>query len=386
MWNRLLVAYEFLSNDGNIFVHVDNNESHYLKIMLDEIFGRQNFVNEIIWHKGREGGSSRSHSRSSSMPTEYQNIFVYAKSKSSRFWNPPLGPYKKSTISRIEKDSKGWFYTRGRMGRTPAAWELEAGTGRKTYVHDGIDLDKDEIIKILTAPDARYVAIGDVWGRELVRNSRETDYDTAKPEGLLEMIIEAASEPGDIVLDFFLGSGTTAAVSLKLDRRIIGIEQLEGGIETLIPRLQSVVVEKEQSEEKLLKVRVYDSDGISESENWWGGTDFIYCEMMQYNQTHLDKIQEAHSSEELVDIWKDITANSFLNWYVDPTTPEEAVNEFAAIGQSENGLTKQKTLLAELLNKNQLYVNLSEIDDEDFSVSEEDKALNEQFYCNRDAG
>lgn len=272
------------------------------------------------------------------------------------------------------------------MGRTPAAWELEAGTGRKTYVHDGIDLDKDEIIKILTAPDARYVAIGDVWGRELVRNSRETDYDTAKPEGLLEMIIEAASEPGDIVLDFFLGSGTTAAVSLKLDRRIIGIEQLEGGIETLIPRLQSVVVEKEQSEEKLLKVRVYDSDGISESENWWGGTDFIYCEMMQYNQTHLDKIQEAHSSEELVDIWKDITANSFLNWYVDPTTPEEAVNEFAAIGQSENGLTKQKTLLAELLNKNQLYVNLSEIDDEDFSVSEEDKALNEQFYCNRDAG
>ena len=74
MWNRLLVAYEFLSNDGNIFVHVDNNESHYLKIMLDEIFGRQNFVNEIIWHKGREGGSSRSHSRSSSMPTEYQNI------------------------------------------------------------------------------------------------------------------------------------------------------------------------------------------------------------------------------------------------------------------------------------------------------------------------
>ncbi len=130
--SRLLVAYDLLSNDGNIFVHIDNNESHYMKIVLDEIFGRENFVNEIIWHKGREGGSSRSHSRSSAMPTEYQNIFIFAKNKSSRFWNPPLGPYKKSTICRIEKDSTGWFYTRGRMGRTPAEWELQAGSGLKT--------------------------------------------------------------------------------------------------------------------------------------------------------------------------------------------------------------------------------------------------------------
>lgn len=142
MRNRLLVAYDLLRGDGNIVVHVDNNESHYIKILLDEIFGRNNFVNEIIWFKGREGGSSRSHSKSSSMPTEYQNLFIYAKDKVKRFWNPPLGPYKVSTISRIEKDSKGWFYTRGRMGRTPAAWELETGSGLKTYVSDRFDLNK----------------------------------------------------------------------------------------------------------------------------------------------------------------------------------------------------------------------------------------------------
>ncbi len=148
--NRLFIAYDLLSADGNIFVHVDNNESHYLKILLDEIFGRDNFVNEIIWNKGREGGSSRSHTNSSSMPTEYQNIFIYSKKKNIRFWNPPLGPYKKSTISRIEKDSKGWFYTRGRMSRTPAEWELKEKAGLKTYVSERTDLDKDEVIKLIT--------------------------------------------------------------------------------------------------------------------------------------------------------------------------------------------------------------------------------------------
>lgn len=94
----------------------------------------------------------------------------------------------------------------------------------------------------------------------------------------------------------------------------------------------------------------------------------------------MDSIQTAQSSEELVALWQEIAVNSFLNWYVNPETPDEAVNDFVAVGRSENGLEKQKRLLAELINKNQLYVNLSEIDDDDFAVSEEDKALNQQFY------
>lgn len=378
--NRLLVAYDLLCSDGNIFVHIDNIESHYLKILMDEIFGRENFVNEIIWHKGREGGSSRSHARSSSMPTEYQNIFVYAKNKSSRFWNPPLGPYKKSTISRIEKDSEGWFYKRGRMGREPAEWELEAGLGKKTYVSERLDLDKDTVIKQLTAPSAKYVAIGDVWGIDLVKNSKETNYDTAKPEGLLKMIIEAATKPDDIVLDFFLGSGTTAAVSLKLDRRFIGIEQLERGINTLIPRLEKAIGEKVKEKEQSSKEINYDTGDMLKSVNWHGNYDFVYCELMKYNETWMDKIQAGQSSEELVKLWKDIAENSFLNWYVNAKTPEDAAKHFIAVGKSENGLEKQKKCLAELLNKNQLYVNFSEIEDEEFAVSEEDKKLNKEFY------
>ena len=94
----------------------------------------------------------------------------------------------------------------------------------------------------------------------------------------------------------------------------------------------------------------------------------------------MDKIKASQSSEALVALWRDIAENSFLNWYVNAEIPEDAVENFIEIGQGENGLDKQKKLLAELLDKNQLYVNLSEIEDEDFGVGEEDKVLNKQFY------
>ena len=100
-----------------------------------------------------------------------------------------------------------------------------------------------------------------------MKNSKETQYDTSKPEGLLKMIIEAATEPGDLVLDFFLGSGTTAAASLKLDRTFIGIEQLEEGINALIPRLKKVVGTRVMLEGKLLKEIEYDTGCISASVN-----------------------------------------------------------------------------------------------------------------------
>ena len=108
--------------------------------------------------------------------------------------------------------------------------------------------------------------------------------------------------------------------------------------------------------------------------------DFVYCELMQYNEAYMDKIQAAQSSKELVELWRDIAENSFLNWYVNPEVPQDAVDTFIAIGEGENGLSKQKKLLVELLDKNQLYVNLSEIDDEEFGISVEDKELNEEFY------
>jgi len=101
---------------------------------------------------------------------------------------------------------------------------------------------------------------------------------------------------------------------------------------------------------------------------------------MKYNEAFMERIQAAKTSKELLKIWREMAEGSFLNWYVNPAMPEEAVNDFIALGKEENGFEKQKHLLAELLDKNQLYVNLSEIEDAQFNVSKEDKALNKAFY------
>ena len=151
-----------------------------------------------------------------------------------------------------------------------------------------------------------------------------------------------------------------------MGRQFIGIEQLEYGKNDSVARLKSVIKS--------------DDTGISKSVNWQGGGDFIYCELMKYNQVFMERIQAAQSGEELLDIWQEMAKDSFLKWYVNPQMPEEAVNDFMALGNEPDGLEKQKHLLAELLDKNQLYVNLTEIDDADFKVSEEDKALNRKFY------
>ena len=152
-------------------------------------------------------------------------------------------------------------------------------------------------------------------------------------------------------------------------------------VETItLERLKKVVEKRIKVENKLSEEIEYDTGGISKSVAWKGGGDFVYCELMQYNEAYMDKIQAAQSSKELVALWRDIVENSFLNWYVNPEIPEDAVNDFIAIGEGENGVSKQKKLLVELLDKNQLYVNLSEIDDEEFGISAEDKELNEEFY------
>ena len=200
-----------------------------------------------------------------------------------------------------------------------------------------------------------------------------------KPEKLIKRIIDMATNAGDIVLDYHLGSGTTAAVAHKMNRQYIGIEQLDYGENDSVTRLKNVVG-KQKKGGLLEEYTDYDRSGISKSINWKGGGDFIYCELMKYNEAYMEKIQSAKSSEELVKFWKDIAKNSFLNWYVNPEIPEDAVDDFIEIGKTENGLDKQKKLLAELLNKNQLYMNLSEIDDADFNVSGEDKKLNRSFY------
>ena len=207
----------------------------------------------------------------------------------------------------------------------------------------------------------------------------EKCFDTPKPERLLQRIIHIGSVESDIVLDFFGGSGTTAAVAHKMGRQFITVEQMEY-VENITRERLKKVVGTRVKKDKLLDEIEYDTGGISKAVNWQGGGDFVYCELMRYNEAFMDRIQAAKTGKELLTLWKDIAENSFLNWYVNPAIPEDAVKDFENIGKEENGQEKQKKLLAELLNKNQLYVNLSEMEDAQFGVSMDDKALNRAFY------
>ena len=239
MYERLILLRELLSDTGNIFLQADDKKGHYLKILLDEVMGEDNYVNDIVWRKGREGGGGTT--VNPPLPTEYQNIYLYAKNRGSRKWNAPRGPYSPSTLSSLKTDEKGWFYMRGRMGRQPRQWEIEAGVARKTYVSDNPGESKQEVIQRLTSEGGKFVLLGDVWDSSLVKNTTKTDYPTEKPEELLEIAIGAGTNEGEIVLDCFCGSGTAAAVAEKLGRRWIAADLNKGAIQTTSKRLQDVI-------------------------------------------------------------------------------------------------------------------------------------------------
>ena len=182
-----------------------------------------------------------------------------------------------------------------------------------------------------------------------------------KPEILIQRIIELSTQENDIVLDYHLGSGTTAAVAQKMKRQYIGIEQMN--------YIETVAVER------LKKVINGEQGGISKSVNWQGGGSFVYLELKKYNQTFIEQIEEAKDSETLLKIWELMKEKSFLNYNVDIKKQDEHIEEFKALE-----LAQQKQHLCELLNKNQLYVNLSEMNDERFECSEAEKCLNQDFY------
>ena len=424
MKNRLEVARELLKVDGVIFIHIDDQEMHYLKLVVDDIFGRDNFI-ATVPRKTRSGKSDVPYKLSQ----DFDWMLMYTKGASKKDglfgrtverkyhktpdfpddeWrltdlttqrtiherpnsnftlvNPRNGqefPVNPNRCWGVTKDSVDGYLRKGKIvfpgdydfhnlkGPSMRVFKSE-DMGKKAYVSsDFLNQAMDELLKSM---------VNRKGTDEIVELFGEKVFAYPKNERLIERIIEYTTEEGDIVLDFHVGSGTTTAVAHKMNRQWIAVEQMDY-VETItMERLKKVVGKKVKIEGKLIEEIDYDTGGISESVNYQGGGDFIYCELMPYNQAFMDKIKAAQSSEELVALWQDIAENSFLNWYVNPEIPEDAVENFIEIGQGENGLEKQKKLLTELLDKNQLYVNLSEIEDEDFGVSAEDKALNRTFY------
>ena len=187
------------------------------------------------------------------------------------------------------------------------------------------------------------------------------EFDYAKPEELVKTIIDATTQEGDIVMDFFSGSGTTIAVAHKMNRQYIGVEQMDY-INTLdIPRLKDVI-NGEQG-------------GISQSINWQGGGSFVYCELAKANDEFVEKIQKATTTEALQTIWAQMKETGYLNYKIDIATIDANAADFEALS-----IDDQKRFLIECLDKNLLYVPFSDIDSEEYAISDEDKRLTREFY------
>jgi adenine-specific DNA-methyltransferase len=209
--------------------------------------------------------------------------------------------------------------------------------------------------------------VGDVWYdimsfQQIPTAKERVNFSTQKPEALLQRIIQAATDEGDIVLDFFSGSGTTGCVAHKLNRRYIMVEQLDEQIEIQLGRLTNIINGK-------------DDGALAVELGWKGGGSFVYCELAKLNQNYVDRIQIAKNDKELAATWREMKKTGFINCYVNPKDINPEAADFKSLSFEE-----KKRLFMELLDKNQLYVNYCDIDDEDYNISPADKAFTKSFY------
>ncbi|BFT66215.1 DNA methyltransferase [Parvimonas parva] len=322
MKNRLVIAKRLLKQDGSILVHLDFNESHYAKVLLDEVFGNECFKNNIVWCYTGPSGSTRF------LPRKHDDILFYGNSENIKFNQPYV------------KHKSGVHNTGQVFGKTDSSDDFkEKAEEQGKKLEDWWD---------------------DIYSTDRYR-SELLDFSGQKPEKLLQRIIEMTTDEGDIVLDYHLGSGTTAAVAHKLGRRYIGIEQMEGQIDIELDRLQKVIDGYEF--------------GISKDVNWQGGGSFVYCELLEDNGNLVNELENAKNSDSVKKILNKAIDNGKLIPSVLHSDLKENEDDFDKLS-----LDEQKNLVIELLNKNQLYVNLSDIDDEDYKVSEADKEFTRSFY------
>lgn len=359
MRNRLEMAKQLLTNDGSIYVNIDYNEVHYLKILMDEVFGRNNFQREIIWRIGWVSGYktiAKNYIRNHDtilFYTKDPNNFVFNKTYNTKkdFTDRFNADSKKEILEKLEqlklnkKERKDFLKYISEVG-LPGKYPLEDTWNSSVY-------DKLNSIAVVSYSGEK---VSKMLGVDEIKGQ--------KSEKLLQRIIEVSTNKGDIVLDYHVGTGTTCAVAHKLNRRYIGIEQMDYIENTAVARLKEVIKGE--------------NVGISKDVDWKGGGNFVYIELAKWNEEWIIKIGKAKNRKELVKLWGEIKKTAFLSYKVDPKTVDANAKDFADLN-----LADQKKFLIECLDKNQLYINLSEIEDKEYGVSKEDKALNKNFYSGK---
>lgn len=391
--NRIDIAKVLLRDTGSIFVQIDGNEGAYLKVLLDLIFGRDNFRSQITWLRSSSG---KTISRNLSEDTDY--ILWYSKTQNYKF-NPvykPLSEATKKMYSKNDNDGRGnyrlyplqktstpgpettydFIDNEGKSWGCPAkGWrmkesKLKALENDGRLYKEGNSLSEKAYWNERTMEGQIANNLWDDIANLQGSNSEKINFIGQKPEKLIKRIIEMTTEPNDTVMDFHLGSGTTAITAHKMGRSYIGIEQMDYINEITVPRLQKVI-EGEQS-------------GISKDLGWQGGGSFIYAELMELNAYFVREIQKAQSTEELGKLFSGMKTEAHLNYQVALENVLSAEYEvdgvLRKVAFSELELHEQKQLLIEILDKNQLYVNASDMDDSDLNISESDKAFTRSFY------
>jgi len=296
--DRLELLRNLLSENGSIWVSIDDNECHYLKVLMDEIFGRKNFVSNVIWQKVFSPKSTARH-----LSDMHDHILLFAKDKerwtrnllprneshNKSYKNPDndhRGPWTSGDLSARNYYSAGTYPIETPSGRIIAGppkgmyWRVSkekfAELDRDNRIWWGQDGNNQPRLKRFLSDVMEGIVPQTIWFHHEVGNTQEAKkevlavvpevpdvFQTTKPERLIKQIFDIATNPGDWVLDSFLGSGTTDAVAHKMRRKWIGIELGEHCHTHCLPRLKAVVDGTDQG-------------GISKAVNWKGGSGFKY--------------------------------------------------------------------------------------------------------------
>jgi adenine-specific DNA-methyltransferase len=442
MRNRLMVARDLLSEDGFIFVNIDDNQQGYLSILMNEIFEKVNRYDKVsVKTSSSQGGFG---DVNPGYISNTENILIYSISKKlSNFEEENLyvqkdydenytqiiinkeepienwkfenlnnivyrqegisEPYNNQTWRRL-KESWGNNWKQKRFSiKSTLAFQNKNFVFRTfnpnkpaKYLKEALDISKKNKNKVIEAistksdvklclngeviafysnifktidnesiPATRLSTFWDDISWEGIANEGGVKLNNGKkPEKLIRRIINSVTKEKDIILDYHLGSGTTAAVAHKMNRQYIGLEQIDNQIELSKKRLNNVINN--------------DQSGISKTVNWKGGGSFTYLELAKNNQTAKEEILKCKNLEELLQFFETMYTKYFLHYNV-------RIKEFKeVISQEENfknlALDRQKEIFSKMLDLNQLYVNLSEIEDSRYKLDAKDIGLSKDFY------
>lgn len=383
MKNRLEIAKELLSDDGFISIIIGEDGNAYLKVLCDSIFGSENYVTTISWRK------TDNQSNIGEFANVKDNILIYKKTNTAKLGKLPLSD---KAIKEYQYEDELGKYGRGILKdevRGRYNYEIVSPSGRKVSgpwmvdEKDFQELKKNNQIhwplngevprsKIyLKEAMEKGQITSDFWDSSYGTNQRGATemknlfgsriFDFPKPEKLIMNLISLGSKKNDIVLDFFMGSATTQAVALKMDRQFIGVEQMDYINTVSVPRLKKVI-EGEQG-------------GISKDVDWQGGGSFVYAELASLNERYVKDIQQASNEAELEKVLSTMKESAYLNFKVDLERVSSKDKGYNALS-----LEEKKEVLIQVLDMNQLYLSYSEIEDEQYKIPEDVKAFNHSFY------